>query len=93
MSSVYCVDVPGARLGSVHGGPVIPELLQDFPPLAWLSQKSWLILPSCKRQASQSISNVCGPHVWATELRPSWPQLVVVANGKLERIWGAGLVE
>lgn len=73
--------------------PVTPEVLQDFPPLAWLSQKSWLISPSCSCQASQSISNDCGPHAWATELIPSWPLLVVVASGKLERILGAGLVE
>lgn len=31
-----------------------------LPPLAWLCQKSWIVLPSCMCQGSQSISNGCG---------------------------------
>lgn len=35
-------------------------------------------------QVSHSISNVPGPHVWATDLRPLSPQLLLLTKGKLE---------
>lgn len=65
------VDMPGARLSCLHVGDVPLEVPQVFPPLAWLSHRSRIILASPMYQVSQSFSNVSGPQVWATDLRPS----------------------